>query len=179
MNHHHNSVVGIFDTHTQAEEAVNELSKAGVNIKSISIVGRDQHSEEHVVGYYNTGERMMYWGAGGAFWGGLWGLLFGAGFFFVPGIGPLLIAGPLVAMLVSAVEGAVIVGGISALGAGLVSLGIPQDSVILYESAIRTGKYVLIFSGSADEVQKCREVLDRTNSLETYLHMNEPTAPLR
>ena len=69
-------------------------------MKKLSIVGKDYHSEEQVVGYYTTGDRMMYWGKLGAFWGGLWGMLFGSAFFLVPGVGPLLVAGPLVAWIV-------------------------------------------------------------------------------
>ena len=42
-------------------------------MKMLSIVGKDYHTEEHVVGYYTTGDRMLYWGKPGAFWGGFWG----------------------------------------------------------------------------------------------------------
>ena len=82
-----NSLVAVFETHTQAEKAVKELQTSGFDMKKLSIVGKDYHTEEHVVGYYSTGDRMKYWGKLGAFWGGLWGFLFGTAFFFVPGIG--------------------------------------------------------------------------------------------
>ncbi len=72
-----NSVGAIYDTHEQAEHAVKELQQAGVDMKSLSIAARDTHTDEHVVGYYNTGDRMKYWGKMGAFWGGFWKLLFG------------------------------------------------------------------------------------------------------
>ena len=85
----------------------------------LSIIGADYHSEEDVVGYYNTGDRMRSWGKNGAFWGGIWGVLFGSAFFVIPGIGPLVAAGPLVVAIVSALEEAVAVGAIGALGAGL------------------------------------------------------------
>src|SRR5580658_1671527 len=111
-----NAVVAIFDTHPEADEAVRELQKSGFDMKKLSIVGKDYHTEEHVVGYYNTGDRMKSWGKNGAFWGALWGMLFGSAFFVLPGIGPVLLAGPLVAMLVSAIEGAAVMGGIGALG---------------------------------------------------------------
>ena len=64
-------------------------------MQKLSIVGKDYQTEEEVVGYYTTGDRMKAWGKTGAFWGGLWGLLFGSAFFLIPGIGPLLAAGPL------------------------------------------------------------------------------------
>ena len=148
-----NSVVAIFESHNQAEDAVRELQKSGFDMKKLSIVGKDYHTDEHVVGYYNTGERMMYWGKLGAFWGGLWGMLFGSAFFFVPGVGPLLVAGPLVAWIVGALEGAVMMGGISALGAALVSIGIPKDSVLQYEESVKAGKFLLILHGTPQEVR--------------------------
>jgi len=112
-----NAVVALYNSHTEAEAAVKELQKSGFDMKRLSIVGKDYHTEEHVVGYYNIGDRMRYWGKLGAFWGGLWGALFGSAFFLIPGIGPVLVAGPLVAWIVGALEGATITGGLSALGA--------------------------------------------------------------
>ena len=88
-----NSVVAIYDTHEQAEQAVKSLQEAGVDMKTLSIAGKEQHTDEHVVGYYNTGDRMKHWGKVGAFWGGFWGLLFGSALFAIPGIGPVLVAG--------------------------------------------------------------------------------------
>ena len=139
-----NAVVAIYDSHSQAEEAVKELQRSGIDMKKLSIVGRDYHTEEHVVGYYNTGDHMKYWGKLGAFWGGIWGMLFGAAFFAIPGIGPVLVAGPLVAWIVGALEGAVVVGGLGAVGAGLYSIGIPKDSVVKYESAIKSDKFLVL-----------------------------------
>ena len=156
------SAVATYPTHTAAEAAVKELQQSGFDMKKLSIVGRDYNTDEHVVGYYNTGDRMKVWGQTGAFWGGLWGFMFGSAFFFVPGVGPLLIAGPLVGWLVGALEGAVVGGGLSAIGAGLFSIGIPKDSVLQYETALKTGKFVLIAHGSSEEVAKAREILNRT-----------------
>ena len=151
-----NSVVAIFATHNQAEDAVRELQKDGFDMKKLSIVGKDYHTDEHVVGYYNTGDRMMYWGKLGAFWGGFWGLLFGSAFFWVPGIGPLVVAGPLVTWIVAALEGAVVTGGLTALGAGLYSIGIPKNSIVQYETEVKSGKLLLVAHGTADEVERAR-----------------------
>lgn len=67
-----NSVVAVYNTHAQAEAAIKDLQEAGVDMKSLSIAGRDTHTDEHVVGYYNVGNRMKRWGSLGAFWGGFW-----------------------------------------------------------------------------------------------------------
>src|SRR6476646_7334518 len=104
-----NIIVAACEDHTKAEAAIRELQLAGFDMKKLSIVGKALRSEENVVGYYNAGDRMRFWGKEGAFWGGIWGLLLGSAFFWVPGIGPLLIGGPLVAWIVGALEGAAIV----------------------------------------------------------------------
>ncbi|MGA9424502.1 MAG: general stress protein, partial [Terracidiphilus sp.] len=157
-----NSVVAIYDTHEQAEHAVKELQQAGVDMKSLSIAARDTHTDEHVVGYYNAGDRMKYWGKVGAFWGGFWGLLFGSALFAVPGIGPILVAGPLVAWIVAGLEGAAVVGGVSAVGAGLVSIGIPKDSVLKYDVALKTDKFLLVVHGTPDDVNKAKDIIAGT-----------------
>jgi len=117
-----NCAVAVFKSHLEAESAINELQKSGFDMNKLSIIGRDYHTDEHVVGYYNAGDRVKYSGKLGALWGGFWGLLFGSAFFVIPGIGPLLFAGPIVSYVVSAMEGAVVVGGLGALAAGLYSM---------------------------------------------------------
>jgi uncharacterized membrane protein len=168
-----NSVVAIYATHSQAEEAVKELQRSGFDMKKMSIVGKDYHTDEHVVGYYNAGDRMKYWGKQGAFWGGIWGMLFGAAFFAIPGIGPVLVAGPLVAWIIGALEGAVVVGGLSALGAGLYSIGIPKDSVVKYELALKSDKFLLLAHGTADEVAKAKDIMKTTHAVEVAVHSAE------
>jgi uncharacterized membrane protein len=168
-----NAVVAIYETHSQAEEAVKELQRSGFDMKKMSIVGRDYHTDEQVVGYYNTGDRMKHWGKLGAFWGGIWGMLFGAAFFAIPGIGPVLVAGPLVAWIVGALEGAVVVGGLSALGAGLYSIGIPKDSVVKYELALKSDKFLVLAHGTADEVGKAKDIMQSTRPVEVGLHAAE------
>src|SRR5580693_783986 len=154
-----NSVVAVYSSHTDAEKAVAKLSAASFDITKVSIIGKDYHTEEKVVGYYSAGDRMKSWGGTGAFWGGIWGLLFGAGFFLIPGIGPVLVAGPFLAALIGALESAAIVGGLSAVAAGLVSLGIPKDSAVKYEAEIRADKFVMLVHGTAEELERARAIL--------------------
>lgn len=171
-----NSVVAAYATHTEADQAVKELQRGGVDMKKLSVIGRGYHTDEHVVGYYNTGDRMKYWGRTGAFWGGFWGLLFGSAFFAIPGIGPILVAGPAVAWIVAALEGAVVVGGVSALGAGLYSMGIPKDSIVKYETALKTDQFLLIAHGTAAEVAKAKDIIDTTHPAHCALHAGEAVA---
>jgi hypothetical protein len=170
------SVVAVYQTHTEADRAVKDLQRDGVDMHRLSIVGKGYHTDEQVVGYYNTGDRMKYWGKTGAFWGGFWGLLFGSALFMIPGLGPILAAGPVVAWIVGALEGAVVVGGLSALGAGLYSIGIPKDSIVEYETALKTDQFLLISHGTAAEMAKVKDIIESTYPLYCTLHPAEPVA---
>lgn len=177
MTTKNNAVVAIYKSHAEAEIAVKELQQSGFDMKKLSIVGRDYHTDEQVVGYYNAGDRMKHWGKLGAFWGGIWGLLFGSAFFLIPGVGPMLIAGPLVGWIVGALEGAVIVGGLSAIGAGLYSLGIPKDSILQYETALKSGKFVVIAHGSDVETALAQKIINTTNPEALEKHQPSQASP--
>jgi uncharacterized membrane protein len=169
-----NTVIAAYENHSAAEDAVKELQKSGFDMKKLSVVGKDYHSDEQVVGYYNAGDRMKYWGKQGAFWGGFWGLLFGAAFFWVPVMGPVLVGGPLVVSIVAALEDAVVVGGLSAIGAGLFSIGIPKDSIVTYETAIKAGQYLVVAHGTSAEAAKARSVLSTLKPTQVTDHVVEP-----
>jgi len=157
-----NSVVAIYPTHIEAEAAVKELQVSGFDMKKLSIVGRDYNKEEHVVGYYNIGDRVKVWGKAGAFWGMLWGIIFGSAFFWVPGIGPLMVGGPLVSWIIGALESTAVVTGLSVVGASLFSLGIPKDSILRYETALKSDKFVLVVHGGMEEMRQAKEILGGT-----------------
>ena len=171
-----NSVVAVYRTHVEADEAVKQLQKGGIDMHTLSIVGKGYHTDENAVGYYNTGDRMMYWGKLGAFWGGFWGLLFGSAFFMIPGLGPILAAGPVVGWIVSALESAVVVGGLSAAGAGLYSVGIPKDSVVKYEAVLKTDQFLLIVHGTAADVDKAKGIIETTHPVNFSLHVGNAAA---
>ena len=174
---HTNSVIATFKTHNQAEEAVKQLQHSGFDMKLLSLVGKGYHTEENVVGYYNVGDRMLYWGTQGAFWGGFWSLLFGSGMFMVPGIGPLLVAGPLVAAIVGVVETAAVVGGFSALGAALMSIGIPNHSIVKYEASLKSGQFLMVVHGTPEEVERAKILLGEFGAEDAELFLaDEPVA---
>ena len=160
------SPVHVFDTHAEAEEAIKSLGRSGFDVKKLSLIGKGYHSEEHPIGFYTVGDRIRSWGGAGAFWGGIWGLLLAPAVFFLPGLGLVAMAGPLVAALVGALEGAVVVGGLSALGAALTQVGIGKEQAIKYETALKVDKYVLVVHGSAAEVAKAAAVLSSDKAWE-------------
>jgi hypothetical protein len=76
----------------------------------------------------------------------------------------MLIAGPIIALILSALEGAVVIGGLSVIGAGLFSIGIPENSILEYEEDLSAGKFLLIANGSIEEVSNASEILKGTNT---------------
>ncbi|HTA64855.1 MAG TPA: hypothetical protein VK753_05070 [Xanthomonadaceae bacterium] len=164
------AVVAVFAGHHDAEAAVGKLGEAGLDIKHFSIIGKGYHTEDNVVGFYNTGDRVRFWGKNGAIWGGLWGLFFGGLFMAVPLVGPVVVLGQLAAAVFAAIEGAVVIGGLSALGAGIYSLGIPKDSVLAYEQALKADSFLLVAHGPVAEMTLAQTVLETMNPAELHVH---------
>jgi hypothetical protein len=164
------TVVAIFADHPAAETAVKALTSAGFEMKHLSVVGKGYHTDEKVVGFYNVGDRVKFWGTRGAFWGGFWGLFFGGLFMTVPVVGHIIVLGYLAAVAMSAVEGAVVVGGLSALGAALYSIGIPKDSVLQYESALKADSFLVMAHGTPEEMARAKAILGTANPMRLDLH---------
>ncbi len=77
------------------------------------------------------------------------------------------------ASIVAGLENALVVGGLSAIGAGLYSIGIPKDSVVTYESAIKAGQYLMVAHGTADEAAKARNILSTLKPTNVTDHVLE------
>jgi hypothetical protein len=167
------SIVAIYDAHTGAESALKALQAAGIDMKKLSIVGKDFHTEEHALGFYTSGDRMKFWGARGAFWGSLWGMLFGGAFLFIPGVGPLVVMGPFVAWIVGALEGATLGGVAGILAASLTSAGFTKDSALKYEVEVKAGKYLVLAHGTADMIEQARAILGNTGASQVAVHQTK------
>jgi hypothetical protein len=158
MNKQTNHFVGaVFDNPKHAKATVEEMIEHNFPMDQVSILHRAGGSGDDFLGivYSNEKERLKVWGTQGALWGSLGGLLAGAsGLLLLPGIGPLLIAGP----LIDAIAGAAIGAGLMTAGAAathltiaLRRLGIPEDKLQILHQAVMDGKtLVLIHCGSDD-----------------------------
>ena len=154
----------IFKSHQEVDKAIKLLNGHQFDIKKISIIGKGFHSEEHPIGFYTTNDKIKLWGTTGAFWGGLWGMLFLPAVFFIPGFGLLGMAGPFVSVLVSALEGALVVGGVSALGAALSDLGVSADLIIKYELAIKSDQFLMIIHGDQLDIDTATSILTESQA---------------
>ncbi len=164
------ATIGIFADHQAAENAINKLVAHGFDMKDLSIVGKGFHTEEKVVGFYNIGDRMAFWGNRGAFWGGLWGLFLGGVVLTLPVVGQVVILGTLAATLVAGVEGAILGGGVSALGAALYSIGVPRDTILEYEAALKSDGFLVMVHGSVAEMKRAKEVLATLSAVQVETH---------
>jgi uncharacterized membrane protein len=151
--------IAVFASHLAAEDAVKTLAKTGIEMKDISIIGKNYHTEETPVGYFNAGDRAKVFGKLGAFWGGLFGLLFGSLFLFIPVFGHLVILGPLAAIVANTVEGAAVVGLAGAVGGALSAIGVPKNSIVRYETELKADKFVVAVQGTPEAVEKARAAL--------------------
>ena len=97
-------------------------------------------------------------------------MLFGSAFFLVPGFGPVLAAGPIVSWIVGVLETAAIVGGLSAIGSALFSIGIPKDSILKYETHIKAGDYLLVAHGMSDSISAAEATLASSGHSGLYKH---------
>lgn len=164
------SVVAVFADHNAAEAAVKKLTTAGFEMKNLSVVGKGYQTDEKVVGFYNMGDRVKFWGKRGAFWGGFWGLFLGGLFMTIPVVGHVVVLGYLATILVAGIENAVIVGGLSALGAALYSIGIPKDSVIQYETALKADSFLVMAHGTTEEMTRAKTILGAANPSHIDVH---------
>ena len=170
------SVVAVYGDHNSAEAAVKKLIASGFETKNLSVVGKGYHTDEKVVGFYNAGDRIKFWGTRGAFWGGLWGMFFGGLFFAIPVVGHVVVLGYLASMAIYGIENAIVVGGLSALGAALYGIGVPKDSVIQYETALKADSFLVMAHGAAAEVARAKTILATANPSRVDVHTGAKAA---
>jgi hypothetical protein len=149
---------------------VKKLIAAGFEMKNLSIVGKGYQTDEKVVGFYNTEDRIKFWGTRGALWGGLWGMFFGGLFLMIPGVGHVVVLGYLASMAIYGIENAIVVGGLSALSAALYGIGVPKDSVIQYETALKADSFLVMAHGAASEVARAKVILSTAEPARLDVH---------
>lgn len=172
----HDSAVGIFDTFGLAQEAVQELRRSRCNIRKLSLIGRDAETDGHALICYQTLELAPREARCLMRAPGLWGMLLGAVFMWVPGLGGLVVGGPLAMEISLAIEGRAAAGDGNVVQTGLGSMGIPRESVMKYEMALRACKFVLVFHDTREQVEKTHRVLVWAKATETDLHVAESMA---
>ena len=165
------SVIGVYNTMAEAEDAVRMLDKGKFPIKQVSFLAQDLQSVKEVHGYVTAGDVARVGANTGGWVGGLFGILVGAAFLWVPGFGPLLVAGSFAAMLLGGMEGVVAGAAGGGLLGALVGWGVSKQHILKYEEHLKGGKYLLITHGSAEEVTRAQKILQGTGALEVTHHV--------
>jgi uncharacterized membrane protein len=153
------TIVGLFDSLQEAQNTVEDLLRFGISRDDLSMVARDEHGSadrQREVGA-TTAESAGVGAIGGSLVGGAFGLLVGAGLLVVPGIGPVLAAGPLAAALGTTALGAGLGAAAGGLLGGLMGAGVPEEEARSYVEGVRRGGTLLsveVVDHSADDVHQ-------------------------
>jgi hypothetical protein len=154
------TVVGLFDTSAQAQTAVEQLRSSGISPNAISVAMKSDDNTTAVtsttVTDTDTGSGIVTGAVGGGVLGGLAGLLVGVGALAVPGMGPLVVAGPLATTLIGAGVGAAAGGLVGAL----VSAGVPEEEARLYETGVQRGGVLVTVRTPDGREQMVRDILN-------------------
>src|SRR5262245_16484873 len=164
------SVVGVYKSMDEAERAVHELDRAKFPINQVTIVTKDITTEKKVHGYVTACDVSKQGAKTGGWLGGIFGLLVGAAFLWVPGVGPVIVAGSLSAALLGGVEGAVAGSALGGILSGLAAWGISKQHILKYEEVVKAGKFLAVAHGSADNVKKAQSILSGTGASELTTH---------
>ena len=165
------SVVASYKSHEDAEEAVRQLQHSGIPMPQISLIGKDWRAREDVQGYYQPADAVREGAGTGAWFGGIFGLFLGFGLFVFPIAGALIVLGPLAGFIAGAIGGT----GVGALIGALVSLGIPKEQAIKYQTRLEAGEWLVIVHGGNDDIQKAHLTLQNSGHVE--LQMHDTSAP--
>jgi hypothetical protein len=170
MSENPGSVVGIYDTMERAENAVRRLDQGGLPICQVSIVARSLESEKKITGFITAGDVAKSTARIGGWTGGIFGLLLGAAFLWVPGFGQLIVVGPLAAALIASLEGAAAGGAAAGLLGALIGWGVSKQHILKYEQSVNVGKFLVVYHGSASEVRKANDILKATEPSSLLVH---------
>ncbi|MDF2635398.1 MAG: hypothetical protein K0R78_2272 [Pelosinus sp.] len=153
------TVIGVFESRSRAENAVNTLRKQGFTTEEINIVSKKQRTENQ----HETYDDDITDGTltGGTL-GGIGGLLMGAGALMLPGLGPILAVGP-----ITAAVGGAIAGGIAG---GLIDWGIPAEASQRYEQEVAHGSILAIIRTDTTKVNSAAQILRQNGAKDVENH---------
>jgi hypothetical protein len=153
------SVAAVYPDHASAEAAVRQLHESGFNLADLSIVGRGLQETEEPHGLVGRGEYVKAGAETGSLVGGLFGLCLGAAFLVLPGIGPVVVAGPIAAVVLGGVEGALAGIGLGGLTGALVGWDVPKARALKYETLVKGGKFLVFVRSTPEVVARAHSLL--------------------
>jgi hypothetical protein len=164
------SVVGVYKTMDEAEHAAEALDRAKFPVNQITLVTKDISTEKKVHGYVTACDVSKQGAKQGAWLGGIFGLLVGTALLWIPGVGPVVVAGSLASTLLGGVEGALAGSALGGILSGLAAWGISKQHILKYEEVVKAGQFLVVAHGSADDVKKAQQVLAGTGAASVNAH---------
>lgn len=158
------TVIGTFSSREQAEQAVRALRDKGFTEDEISVIAKrgDKQGDVEVGGAMGAMGGAGEGTAWGSVLGGAAGLLAGVGALAIPGIGPIVAAGPLAATLSGAVTGGV--------AGGLLDLGIPEDRGRYYEEEVKKGRFLAVIDTESDMAEDAARIMRDNGAADVETH---------
>ncbi|MFN2309002.1 MAG: DUF3341 domain-containing protein [Gammaproteobacteria bacterium] len=153
------AVIGIVNTVGHAEAIVESLKSSGILTTDISVLMPDLGGNRDFSHEHNTKapEGATIGGSAGGIAGGALGLLAGIGALAIPGVGPFIAAGPIMAALSGAAVGATI-GGVAG---ALVGMGMPEYEAKQYEDKLKNGNILIsVHTNDSDEADRIKEIME-------------------
>jgi len=173
----HKSVYAIATSEGQASRIVDDLTSAGFSSNDISALFPDKGTTHEFSHEKNTKapEGAVTGAATGGVLGGTLGLLTGLGALAIPGVGPLIAAGPLLAALSGVAAGAT-VGGVAG---ALIGLGIPELEAKRYDNRISEGNVLIsVCAETGDEVSRAKDILENAGAEDVCVSSVDDAAPV-
>lgn len=165
-------IVGVFETEQGAYNAIEGLKREGYSADEISVVGRNRDDVRNLTDSTDTKmpEGAAIGASTGGILGGAAGLLAGLGLLAIPGIGPILAAGPIAATLAGAAAGA----GAGGILGGLIGLGIPEEDAERYEAYFNEGRILVMVDVDADRHERVYDTFRTNDSLNADMYGDAP-----
>jgi hypothetical protein len=138
----------VFTRHAEVDAALRALQRSSFDMSLLSLLGRPQPALGHPLGFYGEAGHIRSWGDQGDFWLAAWQLLSPPAIFVLPGLGLVALAGPIVPALLGELDGASVLGDVSALGAAWLRVGLSRRQVEVCEAALKVDHYVLMVGGA-------------------------------
>lgn len=171
-------IVGVFRTRAAAEQAINDLKAADVNMERVSVIAKDSDEisgvetgldQEKAVGNHADDGAATGALTGGAI-GGIGGLLVGLGVLAIPGIGPILLAGAEATAIATTLAGGAIGAAAGSLLGALVGLGIPEERARVYNDRVIAGHYLVMVNSYGADIQQAETILKRRGAEEVEVY---------
>ncbi len=167
------SVVAVFSHSNEVAAAMHKLLNIGWVLGDISIAGKLYQLDEQPIGFHGHNGAITFWGRRGPFWTGLWTQFDGGVSLYLPTLIKIGVFGHLAEIVISALNGAIMTGGLTAFGASLSATGIPRESAVQYEQAVRAGGFLVIVHGSMHELERAVSALKSSAPTILDLHDGE------